>query len=154
MAAWQFDIEFISRKRLVERLGAIPRYFDFDVIGDYHYEIGIELPENYESILSPLGGGEPLGWLENMRNWGDYDNGPHITISDPSSDQTSVWSRLHMVKWDREFAAIALRLAQLCDCVLLTKNDTVIEPNLEDLIIEVKSSPSYKILSKSNVIIF
>lgn len=154
MAAWQFDIEFIARKRLVEYLGAIPRHFNYDVIGGYDYAIGIELPQDYESILSPFGDGKPLSWLENTQNWGDYDKGRHITITDPNSDKTSVWSRFHVVQWNREFAAIVLRLARLCDCVLLTKNDTVIEPDMEDLIVEIKSSPSYEIFSKSNVIIF
>jgi hypothetical protein len=142
MAIWQFWVDFIPRKHLIDRFGLIPKMADSDLISELGE--GISLPGNYDEILCPLGSGEPLEWLTNTRNWGDYDNGSHITIRDLDSVKTSVWSRLHVGEWDHDFASLVLSFAELCDCVLLTKNETVIDPIMDDLIEEVKRSNSYR----------
>jgi hypothetical protein len=86
---------------------------------------------------------ERLDWAD-AYNWGDYDNGTHITIWQADTVERAVSARFDVGNWDHDFAVIVLRLAELCDCLVLTKNNTLIEPMIDDLIEEVKRSNSYR----------
>ena len=69
MAIWQFSIDFIPRKKLIQRLGQIPKVIDEEILWKENLEEGVDLPNNYESLLNHLGEKEILGWRGNSLNW-------------------------------------------------------------------------------------
>lgn len=144
MAIWQFWITFVPRKNLIDRFGDIPRDIDADVIWSENLESGVDLPNNYEDFLSCLGKMERLKWTPECYNWGDYDNGTHISIDFQDKSKISVDARFHVGEWNEEFAKKVLEFAVLCDCLLLTKNENIIEPDLDLFIEEMKNSNSYR----------
>ena len=144
MAIWQFSIVFIPRKNLINRFGEIPKNIDDEVLWKENLEGGVELPNNYEDFLSCLGLKEKLKWTPECYNWGDYDNGTHISIDFQDRNKISVDARFHVGEWDENFAIVVLEFAKMCDCVLLTNNDNIIEPKLDLFIEEMKNSNSYR----------
>jgi len=144
MAIWQFSVDFIPRKNLIQRFGKILKTIDDEVLWKENLEEGVDLPNNYENFLNCLGEREKLKWTQKSFNWGDYDNGTHITINCENENKISVFCRFHVGEWDESFVNTVLEFADLCDCVLLTKNETVIEPKIDLFIEEVKNSNSYR----------
>ncbi len=144
MAIWQFAIDFIPRKKLIKRFGEIPKTIDEEILWKENLEEGIDLPIHYENFLNRLGEKEILKWTEKSFNWGDYDNGNHITIDCKEKNKVSAFCRFHVGKWNEIFVEDTLSFAKMCDCVLLTTNQTIIEPEIDLLINEVKNSNSYR----------
>lgn len=144
MAIWQFWIDFIPRKNLLRRFGEIPKTIDDEIIWKENLEEGVDLPDDYENFLNRLGEKEKLKWTPNSLNWGDYDYGTHITIDFQKEDGISISSRFHVGEWDENFAKTVLEFAKMCDCVLLTKNENIIEPELDLFVEEMKKSNSYR----------
>jgi hypothetical protein len=144
MAIWQFSIDFIPRKNLINRFGEIPKTIDDEILWKVNLEVGVNLPNDYESFLNSLGEKEQLKWTEESYNWGDYNNGTHLTISFNRQNQVAIFCRFHVGDWNESFAKVVLEFAKLCDCLLLTKNRNIIEPELNLFIGEVKSSNSYR----------
>jgi hypothetical protein len=144
MAIWQFSLDFIPRLKLIEYFGTIPKILDEDVQCENSFEEGVILPKAYEQILDLLGSSEKLTWIEDTWSWGDYNKGSHLTISRPNTVKASVFSRLDVTDWDEAFGRVVLNFSLLCDCVLLTGNKTVIEPEFNWLVEEVKRSNSYR----------
>lgn len=71
MAIWQFWIIFVPRKNLIDRFGEIRKKVDEEVLWKEDLESGVDLPNNYEDILSCLGEMERLKWTPECYNWGD-----------------------------------------------------------------------------------
>lgn len=144
MAIWQFTIEFIPKANLIRYFGEIPNRIDEELYWRKDFTEGVKLPENFEEFLSILGEKERLNWTRNSLNWGDYDNGTHLTISLSDKELHSVWARFHVSDLDLNFVRIVIEFAKLCNCVLLTKNQNIIEPELDSFIKEMKNSNSYR----------
>ena len=144
MAIWQFSVDFIPRLNLIKRFSKIPKKIDDEVLWKGNLEERVALPENYESFLSRLGEKGFLKWTYKSYNWGDYDNGTHLTVSFNKENEASVYCRFHVGEWDEEFAKVVLTFAKMCDCVLLTKNKNIIEPELNLFVEEMKNSNSYR----------
>lgn len=144
MAIWQFSIIFIPRKNLLNRYGEIPKTIDEEILWKENLEEGVDLPSNFEDVLNCLGTKKKLKWTLECYNWGDYDNGTHISIDFQNKDKISVDARFHVAEWNEEFVKIVLEFAVLCDCVLLTKNENIIKPELDLFIEEMKNSNSYR----------
>lgn len=144
MAIWQFSVDFIPRKNLIERFGEIPRNIHEEILWKENLEESVYLPNNYEDCLHKLGEKEQLKWTYKSFNWGDYDNGTHITITFNDSNKASVFCRFHVGEWNEKFAKTVLEFAKICDCVLLTKNRNIIEPALDLFIKDMKNSNSYR----------
>ena len=143
MAIWQFSVEFIPRKNLIERFGKIPETIDEEILCKENLEEGVELPPDYESFLSTLGEKEHLHWVDNL-NWGNYDHGTHITIDHREENKVTVFARFDVGNLNELFIKTVLEFAEMCDCVLLTKNENIIEPVLDLFIEELKNSNSYR----------
>lgn len=101
MARWQFSIEFIPRRRLIDYFGEIPEKIDEEVYWKENFTEGVNLPEEYENFLISLGQKEKLKWTKASYNWGDYDNGTHITIDLQDIDGIVVNARFHVEEWDK-----------------------------------------------------
>lgn len=93
MAVWQFPIQFVSRRKVLECFGQIPLLLSDYQIDENDLYDGVELPPKYEEVLGKLGKKIELKWLTYASNWGDYDKGTHLTIFNPMTTQTSVFSR-------------------------------------------------------------
>ena len=144
MAIWQFSVDFIPRKNLVQRFGYVPKIIDEEILWKESLDEGVQLPISYEDFLNVFGTKEILKWTKQSFNWGDYDSGSHITISYEDKTKISVFCRLHVGDWNEEFAETILEFAKKCDCVLLTKNQTIIEPEINLLVGEVRKSNSFR----------
>jgi hypothetical protein len=144
MAIWQFCIDFIPRKKLIQQFGEIPKTIVEEILWKDNFEEGVNLPNNYENFLRPLGKKGILEWRGNSFNWGDYDKGNHITIDVSDINKASVYCRFHVGEMDENFIKTVLEFAKNCDCVLLTKNETVIEPEFDLFVEEIKKSNSYR----------
>jgi hypothetical protein len=144
MAIWQFSVDFIPRKNLINRLGEIPKTIDEEILWKENLEECVDLPNEYENYLNSLGEKEILKWAKGTFNWGDYDNGSHITIDCEDKYKVTIFSRVHVGDWNEEFAKRVLEFAKMCDCVLLIKNENIIEPELDLFIEEMKKSNSYR----------
>lgn len=144
MAIWQFTIDFISRKNLIRRFGEIPKTIDDEILWKENLEEGVELPNDFENFLNQLGEKEILEWRNNSYNWGDYDDGTHITIDFNDWDNSSVYCRFNVGDLDINFVKVVLEFAKMCDCVLLTKNENIIEPEIDLFTDELKKSNSYR----------
>ena len=144
MAIWQFTIEFVPKANLIQYFGEILKQIDEELTWQKDFTDGVNLPENYEEFLNILGEKERLKWTENSLNWGDYDNGTHITISLPNKDLPAVRARFHVGDLDLNFVKTVLEFAKLCDCVLLTKNQNIIEPESDLFMDELRNSNSYR----------
>jgi len=142
MAVWQFRFSLVPRTRLIEHFGEIPKVSDDDIISDLAE--GIRLPRDYREILKPLGSGDPLNRVSDSANWGDYDKGAHITLFDVGTDRTYAWGRINASEWNDDFPAKVVEFANLCDCLFFTGNDTIIEPDVESLFVELKSSRAFR----------
>ena len=59
-------------------------------------------------------------------------------------NKASVFCRFNVGEWNENFAKTVLEFAKVCDCVLLTKNRNIIEPDLNLFIAEMKNSNSYR----------
>ncbi|HVE56249.1 MAG TPA: hypothetical protein VNB22_05425 [Pyrinomonadaceae bacterium] len=143
MAIWQFSIDFIPRKNLLTRFVEIPETFDDEIWAEEDFEENVDLPDDYEIFLNSLGEKETLKWMKEAYNWGDYDNGTHITVIF-NQDKASVYCRFDVGNWDENFARIVLEFAKMCNCVLLTKNKNIIEPKLDLFVEEMRNSNSYR----------
>jgi hypothetical protein len=144
MAIWQFAVDFIPRRNLIKRFGEIPKAIDGEISLKEELEAGVILPPDFERWLNCIGEKEILNWGSNNLNWGDYDNGTHLTINDQYKDKVTVFSRFHVGDYNEIFVKAVLEFAKICDCVLLTKNGTIIEPEIDLFIGEVKKSNSYR----------
>ena len=144
MAIWQFSIEFIPRENLINYFGAIPEKIDEEKYWNDDFAEGVKLPEAYEDFLGSLAAKEKLKWTEASYNWGDYDNGTHISIDLQDKDKVTVDARFHVEEWNENFVKTVLEFAKMCDCVLLTNNRTIFEPELDLFIDEFKKSNAYK----------
>ncbi len=144
MAIWQFSIDFIPRMNLIKRFGILPKAIDDEILWKEDLDEGVNLPNSYEDFLMPLGQKEQLKWAKKNYNWGDYDNGTHITINCEDKDKISIFCRFNVGEWDEKFTKIVLEFAKVCGCVLLTKNGTIIEPDLDLFVEEMKNSNSYR----------
>ena len=144
MAIWQFSIDFIPKTNLIRYFGEIPKQVDEDLYWKENFTDGVHLPDNYEEFLSQLGEKEKLKWTQNCLNWGDYDDGTHLCIDLQNTELPSVNARFHVGNLDLNFVKVVLQFAKLCDCVLLTKNQNIIEPELSLFIEEMKNSNSYR----------
>ena len=142
MAVWQFWFSLVPRSNLIDYFGKIPKVSDDDIISDLTE--GITLPRDYREILKALGSGDPLDRVSDSANWGDYDKGTHLTIFDLSTDRTYAWGRINASQWNHDFAAKVVGFANRCDCLFFTGNDTIIEPNVESLFEELKSSRAFR----------
>lgn len=144
MAIWQFSIDFIPRKNLIQRFGEIPNAIDDEILWKENLEEGVNLPKDFETFLNRLGQKEILEWRMNSYNWGDYDDGTHITIECNDKNKSSVYCRFNVGEMELNFVKIVLEFAKICNCVLLTKNENIIEPKLNLFIDELKKSNSYR----------
>lgn len=143
MAIWQFGINLISREKIENHFGETPLEIERAKFYDLGFHQGVNVPENYENLLNTITD-ESKHWCEKARIWGKS-NGNHIDVwnfSRPS--EIEVFSRLHVGDWDRNFVEKLLEFAKLCDSLLLTKNDSIIEPKMDLLIEEVLKSNSYR----------
>jgi hypothetical protein len=144
MAIWQYDLDFMPREKLLMQFGEIPSVLDNWVACDLGIFDGVRVPSNYQSLLARLGEFTSLNWVPGSINYGDYDNGSHLTIYDLGTDMAHVGSRLDVGNWNEDFAIVVMAFAKACECVLLTKNDVVIEPDYDLLIADVRVSSSYR----------
>lgn len=144
MAIWQFSVEFISKENLVKYFGEIPAVIDEETYWKEDLCGGIKLPKDYESFLNSLGEKEKLKWTQESYNWGDYDDGTHITIDLQDKSDITISARFHIEEWDEPFINTVLEFARMCDCVLITLNRTIFEPELDLFVAEFKKSGAYK----------
>jgi hypothetical protein len=144
MAIWQFSVEFIPTQKLLDYFGEIPKMIDEEIYWSESFTEGVKLPDNYEEFLSSLGTKEKLKWTEKSYNWGDYDNGTHLTIDLQNKNEIYVDARFHVEKLDINFIKTVLKFAKVCNCVLISLNRTVFEPEFNLFMEELKQSNSYK----------
>ena len=151
MSLWQFAVEFIPKENLLNYFGEIPEKIDEDIYWNEDLAAGVNLPDNYEEFLSSLGEKEKLKWTPECYNWGDYDDGTHISIDFQDKSKISVDARFHVVELDKAFIETVLNFAKMCDCVLISLNRTVFEPEFELFMEELKQSNSYKFCKDPSV---
>lgn len=144
MAIWQFSVEFIPRGNLIKYFGEIPKQIDEEIYWQGNFIEGVFLPNDYEEFLSVLGEKEKLRWTPNSLNWGDYDNGTHISIDLQDEGLPTVNARFHVGELDLEFVKTVLEFARMCQCVLLTNDREIFEPKLELFIKALRNSNSYR----------
>ncbi len=144
MAIWQFSVEFAPRENLIKSFGEIPTSIEEEIYWKEDFCSGVELPKDYEFFLGSLGEKEKLRWTESTYNWGDYDNGTHITVGLHDKNDITVFARFHIEEWNELFIKTVLEFAKICNCVLLTSNRTVFESELDLFTAEFKKSNAYK----------
>lgn len=144
MAIWQFSVNFIPKQKLIARFGKIPKTIEDEIFYKEDLAESVKLPSDYENFLNCLGEKEILKWTNQSFNWGDYDMGTHITISLNKENLASVFCRFHVGDLDEDFVKTVLKFASLCDCVLLTNNETIIEPDFDLFMEELKKSRSFR----------
>ncbi|MGI9056215.1 MAG: hypothetical protein ACR2F2_10490 [Pyrinomonadaceae bacterium] len=144
MAIWQFSIEFIPRKKLINYFGQIPDEIDEEIYWKEDFKSGVLLPVDYEVLLNSLAQKEKLKWTKASYNWGDYDDGTHITINLENKNEVDIYARFHGGELKFDFIYAALKLAKQSDCVFVTSNRTIFEPYLTLFMEELKKSGAYK----------
>lgn len=144
MAIWQFPIDFVPKHKLIDYFGEIPNKIDEELYCQEDFFCGVELPQNYEEFLSFLGEMEKLKWTPNCLNWGDYDDGTHLSIDLQNINQPSVNARFYTPYLDLDFVKIVLEFAKMCNCVLWTNHQNIIEPELDLFMKEFRNSRSYR----------
>ncbi len=144
MAIWQYNLDFMPRVKLLRQFGEIPSSLDNWEACDLGMFDGVRIPSNFQSLLTRLGKFTPLNWVPGSINYGDYDVGSHLTIYGLGTDTAHVSSRLDVGNWNEDFAIVVLEFAKACECLLLTKNDVVIEPDYDSLVADVRVSSSFR----------
>jgi len=144
MAVWQFSLEFIPRRNLIESFGSIPDHLAEEDIWSKDLEKGVQLPADFAKLLTSFGQQDGLHWKGDSLNFGDYDSGSHVTVYDPQTQKTVVFARLHAGQCtDTQLREVA-DLAEQSICLLLAQGESLIEPKFDILVSAMENSRAYR----------
>jgi hypothetical protein len=145
MATWQYPIHLIPRSRLIQLFGSVPAKLDSQTFDSVEWWQNIKFPKEAESFLDSF---LPRGthWSEKALLWGDNES-DHIDLWKPSNDVEEIFIRVHVGKLSRVFLEELIEFALMCDCVFYVDGEKLIEPDLDDLLAEIKESRAYHFVS-------
>jgi len=145
MATWQFTLHLIPRTSLALLFPAgIPDSLGPEIFVSTEWWTA-PLWQDYESQISSFLK-EGKSWSESIRMWGDEDSDRLNLIFD-NGHIAEVEFRIDVGKLDLRFVENICTFAKLCDCLLLTEEFALIEPDVELLRHQIGNSNAWGFVS-------
>jgi hypothetical protein len=128
MATWQFDLELIPRRHVLEVVDTVDWWSGATLPGDYENRISAFLPWH-------------LPWDPEWQVFGEED-GDRIDVVFENGHVQHVRARLDARKLDLELLRRVAEFATDCECVFVTRQGRVVEPQVDALLGELQRSPA------------
>jgi hypothetical protein len=142
MAVWQYDMHLIPRERVMSMFYSLPARLEPELWESVDWWRDSEVGAACVAILDAA---FPRyeSWDASASTWGS-DNGDHIAIRKGDEQTTSVFLRIDVLRLTHEVLASVVRFASCCDCVVLTEDLRLLEPDLETLSAAIRQSPAFR----------
>ena len=169
MAIYQYNIEFIPRKSILDKYGEIPNrlYIDHDALKDHLEKDNLESNYDFDdaftirwweerkilfSEIEPtiISFEKPVEWLKDSADLRRYGN-------EATNDLTFVLTedgliedfgcRINISILDKNFIDNIFTLAKQIDCLLIDRKGNLFEPTYDKLFENIKQSNSFKFVS-------
>jgi len=145
MATWQFTVHLIPRTSLDLLFPAgIPDSLDREIFDSTEWWKE-PLCQDYESEISSFLK-EGKSWSESIRAWGEEDS-DRLNLLFDNGHIAEVEVRIDVGKLDSRFLEDICTFAKLCDCLLMTEEFALIEPDVELLLDQIGKSNAWKFVS-------
>jgi hypothetical protein len=137
MAAWQLDLLIIPRKR-AESLGFLRQLSSSSNCEEIDWWKGGSLPPGYEERLA--------GFLLPQTPWDKHwlifgdENGTRVDVVHNNERIDEVRARIDVREIDLDLLEKLLAFVAESDCIFLNSAGAVIEPSIENIIIEIEAS--------------
>ena len=139
MATWQYDLHLIPRAKLIELFSTLPNRLDRDTFDQ------IEWWENEGRTIqdAELRLGTFLrprsSWTERIKYWGK-DDGDCVSVFVEGNRIAEIGVRINIQKLDSDFVENVCKFSKLYQCLLLTEQLRLIEPDRDSLLEEIANS--------------
>ena len=142
MAAWQFDLHLIPRLKLLEVFTSIPDTIKRDVFDSVLWWGDFQPPTDYRSFISTFLD-EDASWSKEILAWGDRDDN-RVEVMLGRGDVAEIFIRVNVRELNLSFLEGIITFAKYCDCLLLTEEMKLLEPDLSPLTSEINQSAAQR----------
>lgn len=140
MAAWQFDLHLIPRSKVLEVFIGVPDTIKRDVFDRVVWWGEFQPPPDSRIFIGSFLD-EAASWNKETLVWGDQDdNRVDVTLS--RGDVAEIFIRVNVRELKLRFREGIVAFAKYCECLLLTEEMKLIEPDLSALTSEINQSPA------------
>lgn len=138
MATWQYAVELIPRRKVLELFTEIPPSMNEDVYEATEWWSSQQPSDDYETLLRSFAA-PCSAWSEDVKCWGEED-GNRIDVLLKGKCVVEVSVRFDLRNLDDVFSRNVIDFAQRNGCVLLGESMEVIEPSVNALKSKLLSS--------------
>ena len=143
MATWQFDLHLIPRAKLIELYGEVPVDLNRATLDRHEWWSGEAY--DYDEALNVFLN-ESTSWSEQIRNWGD-EQGNCVCVILEDNEVAEIYARVDVRSIDRAFLENLSEFSRERDCLFLTENGKLIEPEVDLLLREIVKSNAFAFVS-------
>lgn len=142
MAIWQYDMHLIPRSSVLALVGHPAESLTQEQFDEMDWWYGLPVPDfsaSFDACLSRTASWSPRIWL-----WGVVDATCVEVLFDDSERVQDCRARVDMRHSPREFLSCFVAFADRYDCLVLTPEWELREPDLENLVLQMRRSSAYR----------
>jgi hypothetical protein len=140
MAVWQCDLDLLPRAKVVAVCGSVPERLETEVDAATDWWQGVEIAPDYPQTLgSFMDISQKASWSRDLITWGDED-GDCIDVFTEEGEVVEVAVRVNARRLNRKFLEGVSNFARRYNCVVLTEDMALLEPDVDLLYEAIRRS--------------
>ena len=140
MATWQFDIDLVPRKQLLDMFGEMPSILNEGMLDAATIWREQQLPTDCESRISKLLP-QDQSWSPQIRMWGEEDGNRISLVYGDAGNREAISVRIDVRNPNDQFFEDIVEFANSINAVFLVMEDwQIVEPGVDSLVIRMNQS--------------
>jgi hypothetical protein len=142
MAVWQYEVLLLPKSALVKVFPQIPARLEDRDLEEFDWWDSVSPPSEYADVLGRILPASDT-WNKDVQIWGLQD-GNRIQVVNEQGHVVEISAFVDVRDLDMAFVNDLAEFALHCNCLILLKDLTLIEPNPYELVSRIEYSPAFQ----------